>query len=329
MQTRKITFNVFRFNAETDYLPYYKKYEIEVGQDDLVLDILNKIKWDHDGSFSYRRSCRHGICGSCAIKVNNKPVLSCKVNVLELVEQFGTELDIDPQDKNRVIKDMVIDKANFWEKYDAVKPYLIGNIDEYPENENIVSKAEAEELKEADYCIQCGNCFYACSTLSVNKDYLGPAALTKAYRFNADVRDNATKERLRIVDMLSSGVWDCVKCNECAQACPKELNPIEKITKLHNQLFAENIAQKNVASKHAVGFKHSIQKHGLLDEGELVRYSEGNLGVLKHLPEAFAMMKKGKIVPPWKMPKSKNLDEVKKLIESSSTVEAYKGSRDE
>lgn len=329
MQTKKITFNVFRFNAETDYLPYYKKYELDVGQDDLVLDIMNKIKWEKDGSFSYRRSCRHGICGSCAIKVNNKPVLSCKVNVLELVEIFGNELTFEPQDMTRVIKDMVIDKANFWQKYDAVKPYLIGEISEYPESENIISQEKAEELNEADYCIQCGNCFYACSSLSVNKDYLGPAALTKAYRFNADVRDSAIKQRLSILDELGSGVWDCVKCNECAQACPKELNPIEKITKLHNQLFAHNMAQENVASKHAVGFKHSIKKHGLLDEGELVRYSEGNLGVIKHLPEAFAMLKKGKIVPPWKMPKSKNLDEVKKLIESSSTVEEYKGSRDE
>ncbi|MGM0623248.1 MAG: succinate dehydrogenase/fumarate reductase iron-sulfur subunit [Campylobacterota bacterium] len=326
MQTQKITFNVFRFNAQTDYLPYYKKYEIEVGQDDLVLDILNKIKWEKDGSFSYRRSCRHGICGSCAIKVNNKPVLSCKVNVLELVQLFGNELTVEPQDMNRVIKDMVIDKKDFWQKYDAVKPYLVAEVAEYPESENIIAAEEAEQLEEADYCIQCGNCFYACSSLSVNKEYLGPAALTKAYRFNADSRDNATAQRLSIVDQLGSGVWDCVKCNECAQACPKELNPIDKITKLHNQLFAHNQAQKNVASKHAVGFKHSIKKHGLLDEGELVRYSEGNFGVLKHLPEAFAMMKKGKIVPPWKMPKSKNLDEVKKLIQSSSTVEEYKGS---
>ncbi len=327
MKTQTITFNVFRFNAETDYLPYYKNYELEVGQDDLVLDILNRIKWEQDGTFSYRRSCRHGICGSCAIKVNDKPVLSCKVNVLELVEQFGTELTIDPQDKSRAIKDMVIDKKNFWEKYDAVKPYLIADVEEHPDKENIVSKDEAEQLLEADYCIQCGSCVYACSALGVNEDYLGPAAFAKAYRFNADVRDEAKIERLEIVDELGSGVWDCVKCNECAEACPKEVNPIEKITKLHNQLFAENVAAKNVASKHAVGFKHSMEKHGLLDEGELVRYSEGNLGVMKHIPEAITMFRKGKIVLPWNMPKSKNLDEVKKLIKSSSTVEEYKGSK--
>jgi succinate dehydrogenase / fumarate reductase iron-sulfur subunit len=102
--------------------------------------------------------------------------------------------------------------------------------------------------------------------------------------------------------------------------CPKDVNPIEKITKLHNQVFEEKMALNNVATRHAVGFAHSIKKHGLLDEGELVRYSEGNIGVMKHLPVAIQMFRKGKIIPPWNMPKSDKLDEIKKLVKSSSTV---------
>ena len=318
---KKLTFNVFRFNSEKDHLPYYKKYEMEVSQDEVVLDILNRIKWEFDGSFSYRRSCRHGICGSCAIKVNGKPVLSCKENVFHLVEMFGEELTLDPQDEKRAIKDMVIDKKNFWQKYDAVKPYLIADIVDHPQKEDLVTPEQAEALDEADYCIQCGNCFYACPAVAVNEDYLGPAALLKAFRFNADVRDNARGERLDIVNEEGSGVWDCVKCYECAEACPKELSPISKITKLHNQIFEDGKAISNVATRHAVGFKSSIKKHGILDEGELVRYSEGNIGVLKHLPEAYEMWKKGKIVLPWNMPKSKNLDEIKKLVDIASTVD--------
>ena len=108
---------------------------------------------------------------------------------------------------------------------------------------------------------------------------------------------------------------------ECAEACPKELDPIGKITKLHQQTFEQGLAKNNVAVRHAVGFKWSIHKHGLLDEGELVRYSEGNIGVMKHIPEAIAMFKRGKIVMPWNMPKSKNLDEIQKLVEISSTVD--------
>ena len=316
--TKKITWKVFRFNKATDYLPYYDTIEMEVSKDEVVLDVMNRIKWEHDGSFSYRRSCRHGICGSCAVKVNGKPTLSCKDNVFELVDIFGDELILEPQDINRAYKDMVIDKGDFWGKYDTVKPYLIDDIEEHPESENIVSIEDTEKIDEADYCIQCGNCYYACPAVDVNSDYLGPAALTKAWRFNADVRDNACEQRLDIINELGSGIWDCVKCNECAEACPKEINPIDKITKLHQQTFEYDKAKNNVAVRHAVGFKWSIQKHGILDEGELVRYSEGNIGVMKHIPEAIAMYKKGKIVMPWNMPKSKNLDEIQKLIKSSS-----------
>ncbi len=319
--TKKLTFKTFRFNAETDFLPYFKTYEMEVGKDELVLDILNRIKWEFDGSFSYRRSCRHGICGSCSIKVNGKPVLSCKQNVWELVEIFETDtLLLEPQSRKRVVKDMIIDKKDFWQKHAELKPYLVAEIDEHPKEEIKVSPHEAEQLLEADYCIQCGNCYYACPVVEVNENYFGPAQFAKAYRFNADVRDNAKRERLEKVREMGPGVWDCVKCFECAEACPKDVDPIGKITKLHNQIFEEGLAQDNVATRHAVGFKHSIVKHGLLDEGELVRYSEGTLGVMKHLPEAVAMFKKGKIVMPWNMPKSKNLDEIKTLVKSSSKV---------
>ena len=317
---KKVNFKVFRFNKETDHAPHYESFSFSVAQDEVILDILNKIKWERDGSFSYRRSCRHGICGSCAIKVNSKPVLSCKERVFDLIDIFGYELVLEPQDMKHAIKDMVVDKERFWSKYSSVKPYLMGKIESHPTKEHIISQEAADTLDEADYCIQCGNCFYACPAVEVNDKFIGPAALLKAFRFNADTRDNAKDERLEIVNQEGAGVWDCVKCFECAEACPKDLSPIDKITKLHNQIFEENLATDNVATRHAVGFKSSISKHGFLDEGELVRYSEGNLGVLKHMPEALHMLKNGKLIMPWQMPKSQKLDEVDKLIKSSSTV---------
>jgi succinate dehydrogenase / fumarate reductase iron-sulfur subunit len=318
--TKKLTIKAFRFNKEQDYNAYYDTFEMEVSKDELVLDVMNRIKWEHDGSFSYRRSCRHGICGSCAIKVNGKATLACKDNVFDLVDIFGEELVLTPQDERRAYKDMVIDKSSFWKKYDSVQPYLVADVDAHPTKENIVSKEEAEHLDEADYCIQCGACYYSCPAVEVNEDFVGPAALVKAWRFNADERDTATESRLENLQELGSGIWDCVKCFECAEACPKELDPIGKITKLHTQTFEKGLARNNVAVRHAVGFKWSIDKHGILDEGELVRYSEGNIGVMKHIPEAIAMFRKGKIVMPWNMPKSKNLDEIKKLVEITSTA---------
>ena len=318
--TKKITIKAFRFNKEQDYNAYYDTFEMEVGSHELILDVMNRIKWEHDGSFSYRRSCRHGICGSCAIKVNGKATLACKDNVWELVELFGTELVFTPQDERRAYKDMVIDKSSFWKKYDSVQPFLVTDIEEHPKKENLVTKEQTELLDEADYCIQCGACYYSCPAVEVNEDYVGPAALVKAWRFNSDIRDTASESRLENLQELGSGIWDCVKCFECAEACPKKLDPIGKITKLHTQTFEKGLARNNVAVRHAIGFKWSIDKHGILDEGELVRYSEGNIGVMKHIPEAIAMFRKGKIVMPWNMPKSKNLDEIKKLVESASTA---------
>ncbi len=324
-RTKKLTLKLFRFNAETDYLPYYKTVEMQVSDHELVLDLLNRVKWEHDGSFSYRRSCRHGICGACAIKVNGKSVLACKENALSVSDIFGDELIIEPQSKKRAVKDLIIDKADFWDKHEAVKPWVETEIEEHPKHENKITQEEVNSILDADYCIQCGACHYACPVVELNEDFFGPAAFVSAYRFSADTRDEATIERLESTAEIGQGVWNCVKCFECAEACPKDINPIEKITKLHNMQFEQKVAKSNVATRHAEGFVRSIKKHGLLDEAEIVIYSEGYLGMPKHIPTAIKMLKTGKIH--WQdgvpfidsMPKIKNLDEVQKLIEISQT----------
>jgi succinate dehydrogenase / fumarate reductase iron-sulfur subunit len=237
----------------------------------------------------------------------------------DMVELFGNELVIEPLSKKRAVKDMIIDKGDFWQKHDAIHPYLISDVEEHPEHEHIVTPEEAETLNDADLCIQCGACHYACPVVEINEDFFGPAAFAKAYRFEADVRDEAHVSRLNELQAPNQGVWDCAKCFECAEVCPKDVNPIEKITQLHQMLFKEGVAKSNVATRHAVGFKHSIAKNGVLDEGGLVLYSEGP-AIVKHIPVAIKMFKKGKIVPPWGITKSDNLDEIKKLVESSSTA---------
>ncbi len=324
-ETRKVTIKAFRFNAETDYLPYTKQYEMEVGKDDLILDLMNRIKWEHDGSFSYRRSCRHGICGACAIKVNGKAVLACKQNAIELLDLFDNDITLEPSSKKRAIKDMIIDKSDFWEKHAAIKPYVVADVDPHPEHETKQSISEFNNFLDSDLCIQCGACHYSCPALEVNPEFFGPAAFAAAYRFTVDTRDSAGAERLELTAQPSQGVWDCVKCFECAEACPKEINPIEKITKLHNMQFEQGIAERNVATKHAEGFLRGMKKYGYLDEADIVTYSEGLLGAYKHIGTAMKMMKSGKIH--WhsgipfidSIPKIKNLEEVQKLIEISQT----------
>jgi len=220
---------------------------------------------------------------------------------------------------------MIIDKKDFWDKHAQVQPYVVADVDPRPEHESKQSIAEFDKFLDSDLCIQCGACHYSCPALEVNPDYLGPAALNAAYRFTVDTRDTAGTERLELTAQPGIGVWDCVKCFECAEACPKEINPIEKITKLHNMQFEQGVAVSNVATRHAEGFVRSIRKHGFLDEADIVVYSEGYLGMYKHLKTAVKMMKAGKIH--WQdgipfidnMPKIKNLDEVQKLIDISMT----------
>lgn len=318
ISTQKVNFKVFRFNSDVDYLPYYEDYTMDVTSEEVVLDILNRIKWDHDGSFSYRRSCRHGICGICAIKVNGRSTLACKESMSTMIEYFGNDLTIEPLSTKRAVKDMIIDKGDFWEKHAAVTPYLVADIDECPSCENLVSPHDAEELDDADLCIQCGACHYACPVVEISSDFFGPAAFAAAYRFEADVRDS-DGQRLIDVNEEKQGVWDCVKCIECTEVCPKGIDPFTKITKLHQMAFKKGVAKNNVATRHAVGFLHSIKRNGVLDEGGLVLYSEG-VSIVKHIPVALQMFRKGKIVMPWNIVKSDNLDEIQKLIKSSSTV---------
>ena len=323
IKTQLVTFKVFRFNIETDFLPYYETYELEVNHEEVVLDILNRLKWEKSGSLSYRRSCRHGICGSCSIKVNNKAVLACKENMFGLIELFGNEMTLLPLSEKRAIKDFIIDKKDFWDKHDAVKPYLISEIDENPDSEHLVSPESVERHAEADLCIQCGSCHYACPAIETNDEFFGPAAFVKAYRFASDVRDDAHKERLDMVNAPGQGVWDCMKCFECAQACPKDINPIEKITKLHNRYFQDGVKPvSNVGTRHAEYLVHTIKKYGYLNEAGMVIYAE-RAGVIKHTFTALGMMRVGKLplIPmlPGHMPKSKNLDEIKTLIDISHT----------
>ena len=317
-EKRELTFQVFRFNAESDYLPAYKQYTLLISKEEVMLDVLNRIKWEQDPTLSYRRSCRHGICGSCGIKVSGRAIVACKENVWQMADLFGDEMVIEPQDTRLAYKDLVIDKERFWKNYRAVTPWLSAPVEETPKKEHLIEPHYAEKINEADHCIQCGSCFYSCPAAQVNENYLGPAALALAYRFTSDVRDKEHAARLRSVNELGSGIWDCVKCIECAEACPKGVDPIGKIFALHNQTFEEGVHEKNVATRHAVVFKRSIEKHGPLDEAENVRYSEGNLGALRHMREAFSMLRRGKLPLPGRVHKSHNHDEVKTLIKSAS-----------
>lgn len=240
----KVTLRIFRFNPETDNKPYYKDYEVEADPKDRVIDVLHYIKNEIDGTLTFRRSCLHGICGSDGMRINGKNMLACSILLQDLGysdanKTYKKPIVIEPLPGMPIIKDLVTDFTDFWKKYEAVKPYLITKT-QPPERERIQSPEEVELIMEASKCILCACCTTSCPSTWSNDDYLGPAALLKAYRFIFDSRDEATDERLDIID-TPNGVWRCHTIFHCIQACPKEINITWHISQLKKKLVEREI----------------------------------------------------------------------------------------
>ncbi|MGD8447844.1 MAG: succinate dehydrogenase iron-sulfur subunit [Desulfobacterales bacterium] len=225
----KIILNIQRFNPETDAEPYAEKHEIEVEPTDRVLDALMHVKEYRDGSLGFRKSCAHGVCGSDAMRINGKDRLACKTLVRDVADADGAEVEIKPLNHFSVLRDLIVDQTGFFEKYRSVKPFLI-NDDPVTEKERIQSPEQRKAFDDPTNCILCSACFSACPILHDNPDFLGPATIAQAARFNDDSRDKGFGERLSVLD-APTGVWPCKNHFECTRVCPRNI----KITKLINR----------------------------------------------------------------------------------------------
>lgn len=227
-----VTIRIQRFNPDVDQKPYLQDFTVAAPPGKTILDALHEIKEDFDGSLTFRRSCRHAICGSCAMNVDGHNMLVCEAPLREHVDRQG-RVTIRPLPYLPIIKDLVVDRTSFWEQYQRVKPWLIPP-DNVPEKEFRMSSEEVTALADAEHCIMCGACYSACQVIALNKRYIGPHALLKAFLRVMDPRDSAPKERL---DDLAGGdgVYRCHTIFNCIDACPKGLNPtaaIETLRKL-------------------------------------------------------------------------------------------------
>jgi succinate dehydrogenase / fumarate reductase iron-sulfur subunit len=218
-----------RYNPEQDKKPYFQTFQTPLGPDTTILDALHQIKTEQDGSVTFRRSCRHAICGSCAMNVNGKNILVCKTPLREVLDRKG-ETTIRPLSYLPIIKDLVVDRTSFWEQYLRVKPWLIPP-ENVPEKEFRMSPAEVEALQSAETCIMCGACYSSCQVIAMSKQYIGPHALLKAFMRVLDPRDTALTERLVDLDQ-GDGVYRCHTIFNCIDACPKNLNPTQAIETL-------------------------------------------------------------------------------------------------
>ncbi len=228
MAGEEITIKVQRFDPTADRVPYWQPYRVVTRPGMTVLDALFEIMNHQDGTLAFRFCCRAGVCGSCAMVIAGKIRLACETQIAQFVRK--KELLLSPLPHQKVVKDLAVDYEHFFERIKRVKPYLMGK-EPYPEREYIQSPKERVPINEPIDCILCGSCTSSCSVAWWNADYLGPAALLKAYRFYADTRDTAKDERLDLIES-ESGVYRCHTIFNCVEVCPKDLNPTEAIQKL-------------------------------------------------------------------------------------------------
>ena len=229
----QVTIKIRRFHPEQDAAPRWKEYRVEAEPTDRVLDALHAIKWHQDGSLAFRRSCGHGICGSDAMMINGRNRLACKV----LIKDLRQPITVEPMRGFSVVKDLVVDMEGFFQKYRAIKPYLIA--DEPPEKERVQSPQARERYDDTTKCILCGACTTSCPSFWANSHYVGPAAIVQAHRFIFDSRDQGQAERLAILND-TSGVWRCRTIFNCTEACPRGINVTKAIGEVKQLLVKQS-----------------------------------------------------------------------------------------
>lgn len=238
--TTTATIRIKRFNPDIDNKPYWQNFEVEYTPESTILSILEEIKAHHDGSLTFRRSCRHAICGSCAMMVNRRNTLVCTKPIHEALKESGGlfskkgVITIEPLPYLPIIKDLVVDRTVFWEQYEAMRPWLIPDESAQPQKEYRMSQAEVDAMHQAETCIMCGACFSSCPIIAGNKQYPGPHALLKQFMRVMDPRDSVPDERLEQI-ATEFGAFRCHKVVNCIDACPKGLNPALAIATLANQ----------------------------------------------------------------------------------------------
>lgn len=310
------TLKVRRFQPESRQGPFWESFDVDLDPTLSVLDGLLQAKDRDDGSLAVRCSCRAAICGSCGVKINGQSGLACKTQIGEASEWANREAPdgkagpgreaeepapvvVEPMGNMPVIKDLVTDmESTHWTKIRRVTPWLLPEGDP-PEREYVVPPESMIDVTQSMACIQCGACVSACLSMEADPDFVGPAALAKAYRFVGDPRDGQTKERLHDLANDPHGIYDCTHCFSCIDACPKGVAPMDQIMRLRRAAGDEEIDDVNNGYRHEHAFTKIIERKGTLDEALLQQ-------------ESYAPGVKGKLIP---RPTS-----IKALLESIPTA---------
>jgi len=325
----EVLFKVIRQTENSS--PVVQIYRLEAEPSNTILDCLNQIKWEQDGTLAYRKNCRNTICGSCAIRINGRSALACKENLkseiakLQNISTPGSnanaipEITIAPLGNMPVIKDLVVDMSSFWDNLEAVAPYVSAAARQVPEREFLQTPQERSLLDQTGNCIMCGACYSECNAREVNSDFVGPHALAKAYRMVADSRDGETETRLENYNEGTKGVWGCTRCLYCDSVCPMDVAPLEQITKIKQEILEHKQVADSRSIRHRKVLVDLVKEGGWIDERKFGLHVVGNYfkdltGLLSIVPLGMRMIARGKF--PLSFESSQGTQQVRSLIEA-------------
>ena len=290
-EEKEIVVKIKRFSKEKG--SWWQEYKLKVDRFTQMTEVLRRIKTEQDPTLAYRASCHMAVCGSCGMKINGEPRLACKTLALDMVRKYGkNEITIEPMDFFPVIKDLVVDWTDFYNRMFKVKPRL------YPSKEVLEGKAEhrlkpedQRELWKFEQCIWCGLCVSACPSVKNDPEFLGPAAHAKGYRFLADPRDTIFDERLKI---LIDSAWRCTYCYQCFNVCPRDIEPVTTIkkTRAYTKFLSEKTPVALTGEKHAEAIVKSIEESGKIEEAKVYI---STYGLLTAITDMIYAMQNGKL----------------------------------
>lgn len=237
----QITLKIQRYNPETDDQPHFQEFTLQADPNERLLDALMNVKRFQDGSLGFRKSCAHGVCGSDAMRINGKNALACKTLIKEVAQKDGDTITLEPMRYLPVQRDLIVDQTDFFEKYRAIKPFLI-NDEPVAEKERIQSQEERLRFDDTTNCILCEACYSACPIPAQRPGFIGPAAIAQAYRFLADTRDRGFEERLPVLDQ-PEGVWSCENHFECTRCCPRSILVTKRINQTKRMIEKHKAAE--------------------------------------------------------------------------------------
>ena len=226
--TETIKLEIFRYYPEDKGKPTFQTYEVPFRKDWAVLDAINYIKDEIDGTLSYRWSCQMGVCGSCGIMINGIPKLSCATF---LKDYYPDKVCVEPLSGFPVERDLIIQMDDFMTKLTNIQPYIIrkeGEEKSLDEGEHLQSPSELAHFKQYSMCINCMLCYAACPVYALDPSFIGPAALALGQRYNMDSRDQGRDDRQEII-ASHEGIWECTFVGECSAVCPKDVDPAAAI----------------------------------------------------------------------------------------------------